>query len=206
MFRSVPTARHLRSVFDEISYFPQRGQIHRLGPTAFRERIHQDLGLLLAPQEVTLVMKKFDMNDSGLVNIGEVNFSFSTHLPSHSSLHSLADVYGNALLISSKKTKPKPNRLLPLPSGRPISASMTPPPHQVIVRKGIVGSRGGERNGGKKLPPVLVPGPGNDSHPVSAVGGKEAQKELYKKCVLRLAQIPGLILSSHPTDSPTLLF
>jgi hypothetical protein len=81
---------------------------------------------------------------------------------------------------------------------------MTPPPHQVIVRKGTAGSRGRERNDVKRLPPVFASGGSlRDGHTATAGGGKEAEKELYKKCVFQLAQIPGLV-SFHKLNDRSL--
>lgn len=48
----------------------QRGRVELLGPTALRERLASEYKIQLTTHEITLLMKKFDVEDRGLVNIG----------------------------------------------------------------------------------------------------------------------------------------
>lgn len=93
-----------------------RGTIDLLNPTSLRTRLDMFLNVSITPNEVSLIFKKFDPNDTGTVN--------------------MADLYGNAMgTLKKRKKKMKQQTNLLSPSSRTLSTTHSPNRSFVVNNK-----------------------------------------------------------------------
>lgn len=182
----------------------QRGYVELLGPTALRERILQDLSVNVSPKDISVLIKKFDQNNCGLINI--------------------ADVYGNAILISSSLALSPIQTSSPFESdieGEIESFFISRPQNSLHGQQKTIDKRKKKSNGvssigtsasnsvtlgGKysSISPSVASSTAAISLPSQAISfvkinGMERHQEkcIYKKIVTQLAQISDDVIASR---------